>query len=292
MRHGLHYGSLLTFRGEGVLHPLWLPPHIWGKSCLCWAFSAENGISVYMCWVQGEEGGGTAAPLLCLLSAKQKRAEMLFSSAVYSAWFQAVTELGGGIFPFRSRVEKKKKNQKVIKGSVTSLNKPQRGPGRLGVIERVLGLRGLSNMRLPQKLLLWGQMSDNAESATVVTGDRGGTVQAAFLWTQVGSVAEGCAPGQGRWAASEQGRVEVSSVCELQAGQVSLPYAATKWTWGVQEMVLQVGTGRRQWEGGKKRKFLVLFCSQRSCDFLGWSELLRKRLHMRGFVHKGRIPHF
>lgn len=84
------------------------------KSCLCWAFSAENWISVYMCWVQGEEGGGTAAPLLCLLSAKQKRAEMLFSSAVYSAWFQAVTELGGGIFPFRSRVEKKE-NEKVAK---------------------------------------------------------------------------------------------------------------------------------------------------------------------------------
>lgn len=65
-----------------------------------------------MCWVQGEEGGGTAAPLLCLLSAKQKKAEMLFSSAVYSAWFQAVTELGGGIFPFRAE---KKENQKVTR---------------------------------------------------------------------------------------------------------------------------------------------------------------------------------
>lgn len=40
------------------------------------------------------------------------------------------------------------------------MNKPQRGPGRLGVIQRVLGLRGFSSMRLPQKLLLWGQVSD------------------------------------------------------------------------------------------------------------------------------------
>lgn len=84
---------------------------------------------------------------------------MLFSSAMYSAWFQAVTELGGDIFPSRSGVEKKE-NLKGDKGLVTSLSKPQRGPGRLGVIERMLGLRSFSNMRLPQKLLLWGQISD------------------------------------------------------------------------------------------------------------------------------------
>lgn len=70
--------------------------------------------SVFICaGLKGRKGEGLQHHS-SLLSTRQKRAEMLFSSAVHSAWFQAVTELGGVIFPFRSRVEKKE-NQKVTK---------------------------------------------------------------------------------------------------------------------------------------------------------------------------------
>lgn len=40
-------------------------------------------------------------------------------------------------------------------------------------------------------------------------------------------------------------------------------------------MVLQMETGRGN-KRGEKRKFLVSFCNQRTCDFLRWLELRMK----------------
>lgn len=72
--------------------------------------------------------------------------------------------------------------------------------------------------------------------------------------------------GGGRRAANVQGRLEVSFVCELQAGDASLPYAATKRNWGGSERLegctelLQLPSSLRwsfRWrhaEGNERRK--------------------------------------
>lgn len=65
-------------------------------------------------------------------------------------------------------------------------------------MEGVLSLRDFSNMRLPQELLLWGQMPDMLQVPLVLLGT-GWDCKEHFPEHKpvVGSVAVGCAPGKG-----------------------------------------------------------------------------------------------
>lgn len=143
---------------------------------------------------------------------------------------------------------------------------PQRGPGRLDVIKRVLGLRGFNNMRLPQKLLLWGQMSDMLQVPRLLLGVRVGPCKKHFYEHKpvVGSVAVLWGEGDEQPVSKEGWRCLLSVSFRL--GRSRCLLQQQKGAWGVREMVLQMETGRRKQQGGK-RKFFVSFCSQRTCDF-------------------------
>lgn len=187
---------------------------------------------------------------------------------MYSAWFQTVTELGGDIFPFRSGVEKKE-NQNGTENCSLWINH-KRGPARLGADLRVstecwvlkvtatwVYLRNCCSLKSFVCVSLWGQMLDMFKmqrsllrlglcrrqlyehrpalgSTVVLRGERDEQPEYKEDW---------------RWLLSEHGAAPAAIVPEV---------------------VLQMETGRRQWEGGKG-KFLISFCNQK-CDFLGWLE--------------------
>lgn len=147
-------------------------------------------------------------------------------------------------------------------------------------------------MRLPQKLLLWGQMSDMLKVPRLLLGTRVGPCKQVFmnpLWWVLWLWAVLQGKGDEQPVNQEGWRCLLSVSFRL--GRSRCLMQQQKGIWGVPEMVLQMETGRRQREG-EKGKFFVSFCNQRTCDFLEWLELLHKRLQMPGFVHKGRIPLF
>lgn len=164
---------------------------------------------------------------------------------------------------------------------------PQRGPGRLGVIERMLGLRGFNNMRLPQKLLLWGQ-TDMLQVPQLLLGVRVGPCKKHFYEHKpvVGSAAVLWGEGDEQPVSKEGWRC---LLCELQAGQVSLPSAAAKRSLRGSWDGPSDGDRQEETTGGKKEIFSFILQSKNMWfPLMAWT--LHKRLQMPGFVHKGRIP--